>query len=135
MAFVRSLERHGDNGQAFQKIAAELGWGEGETIEYAKRYLMALIEYEEEQEQPISEPVPDDNDDGDCITSNSPMSIDEEILFETLLVLHLPEQPGSSRNYHDMSWATAVAAHLPLRSTQEVKSRYMKKYASCHVKI
>ena len=137
MAFVQSLERHGDNGQAFSKIATELGWGEEETMEYAKRYLMALIEYEEEQEQRASKStstIDDDDDDDDYIAGSRSWSTEEEILFETLLVQHLPEQSWPNRDNHDMSWAAMVAAHLPLRSTQEVRDRYMSKYATCRVK-
>ena len=139
MAFVQSLERHGDNGQAFSKIATELGWGEEETMEYAKRYLMALIEYEEEQEQRASKSTStidddDDDDDDDYVTVSRSWSTEEEILFETLLVQHLPEQSWPNRDNHHMSWAAMVAAHLPLRSTQEVRDRYMSKYATCRVK-
>jgi hypothetical protein len=129
LAFVRSLERHGEHGQAFEKIAAELGWGEEQTMSYAKRYLLTLIEYENEQDESQLE----QNQGDDHGSADEDWTTEEAILFDTLLALYIPSVQGDARDMPEAvdgrDWAQEIAARLPGRSVKEVKLRYNKQHA------
>ena len=117
MAFVESLERHGEDGQAVAKIATELGYSEDDIIAYAKRYLLALIDFDDEELT------------GSKVGSHieQEWSAEEATLFEALLVLHIPNDVPSIAA---SGWAEKVAANLPGRSTSEVIDRYNQMYAT-----
>jgi hypothetical protein len=134
LAFVRSLERHGEDGQAFKKISAELGWSEEQTMAYAKNYLLTLIEYENEQDE---SQLVQENQGDDHSTDDEDWTTEEVILFDTLLTLYIPSVHGDARHMPEevdgRNWATEIAARLPGRSVQEVKLRYNKKHAIINV--
>jgi hypothetical protein len=141
--FIECLERHGSNfsSNLWPILAEELGWSVAEVQLYAYQYLTALLTTDSSSSLPSSTthrgpmvgPPSSSMNGGNshsgrrlrdrtsrrARTATRPWSLEEIILFETLVATYMPA--GDSEGYE---WEELVAAQLPGRTTAEVRRRW-----------
>lgn len=109
--FIASLEKHGFGASAWELMGKELDWTAEDVKTYAYRYFISLQKMTSEEERGLV--GVDDND----------WAVEENILFEALLVQYLPTIQDQSSD-----WAERIAAQMPGRTPREVNQRYEAKY-------
>lgn len=122
--FLASLERHGGSmtRHTWSNMASDLDWTAEEVQTYAYRYMMALSTNQSKQE---------DQESGvNDSTNGNAWSLEENILFDSLLAVFLPYGIDSSTN--GLDWEEKVAAHLPGRTPMQVRRRYNFLYVETH---
>lgn len=113
--FIEMLEHHAGGSMArrvWKSIASDLGWTIENVQRHAFRYLSELQHRDEHQTNEVTVDCGDDE-----------WSIEEDILLESLLAVHLPENGNSQ-----LDWEERVAAHLPRRTPLEVRLRFQSRF-------
>lgn len=123
--FLASLERHGGSTtrRTWSNMASELDWTVEEVQTYAYRYMTALSTDQSTQEE-------QEHNGGNESTNGDAWTLEENILFDSLLAVYLPNGIDSSTNRLD--WEEHVAAHLPGRTPMQVRRRYNSRYVEEH---
>jgi hypothetical protein len=96
-------------------MASELDWTVEEVQTYAYRYMAAL-----NADQSIHEEQDDEENESTIVDA---WSLEETILFDSLLAMYLPDGADSSTN-DGLDWEEQVAAQLPGRTPMQVRRRY-----------
>eukprot|EP00521_Asterionellopsis_glacialis_P008531 CAMPEP_0195284634 /NCGR_PEP_ID=MMETSP0707-20130614/2769_1 /TAXON_ID=33640 /ORGANISM="Asterionellopsis glacialis, Strain CCMP134" /LENGTH=208 /DNA_ID=CAMNT_0040344009 /DNA_START=32 /DNA_END=658 /DNA_ORIENTATION=- len=140
----------------WQKIANELGddfgWDVRHVQKYAYQYLVTLLSFQDCTNDSITsnhynnDPVPScyipqdepednntninieksDNDDNDNKLQQEEWSLEETILFDTLLARYY--NPMSSMDSSKVGWEDQIAALIPLKTSYQVKQRFDQVY-------
>lgn len=113
--FIEMLEHHAGGSMTrriWKSIATDLGWTV-ETVQlYAFQYLSELQHQDEHHTNEITEDIGDNE-----------LSIEEDILLESLLAVHLPENGNSQ-----LDWEERVASHLPRTTPLQVRLRFQSRF-------
>lgn len=121
--FIASLEKHGYDvaSAAWASISGDLGWSTEEVKLYAYRYFLALQSVEEAEDQNSTTMQTSDLD-GDW-------TLDEMVLFETLLVQLLPSVTNA-RTFPEgeIDWEERIASQIPSKTAQQVRQMYENRY-------
>ena len=153
--FIQCLEQHGPNltGNEWPAMAEELGWSMQEVQLHAYQYLNNLFETDPDpvEESSISTngaslptngaslPTngglsnghagpPRQNRETQGSTSNAPWSLEEAVLFETLVITYKTTNGAGSSNPSGYTWDELVAAQLSGRTAAQVRRRYRQLY-------
>ena len=120
--FIASLEKHGyaSASVAWASMAEELGWSSEEVRLYAYRYFASLQTMEESTNHTTAM---------DSTGHDDHWTVEESVLFEALLVQHLPiiDQQGNLQN--GITWEERIASQVPEKTPEEVRLRYETKYS------
>jgi hypothetical protein len=137
--FIRCLEQHGPNliGNEWPLMAEELGWSIQEVQLHAYQYLNNLFETDPDPVE-SSPPANGGRSNGhggpprreretQGRASNAPWSLEETVLFETLVVSYKTTN-GEGSNPSGYTWDEMVAAQLSGRTAAQVRRRYRQLY-------
>ena len=139
--FIQCLEQHGPNltGNEWPAMAGELGWSIQEVQLHAYQYLNNLFETDPDPVEESSLPTngglsngharpPRRNRETQGSALNDTWSLEEALLFETLVVTYKTTNGAGSSNPSGYTWDELVAAQLSGRTAAQVRRRYRQLY-------